>query len=207
MISNEQWAELEAEWSTIGPVYQIPRRSKDRLKHFCEVALPYLEGKRVLEIGANAGLFGYEISKVAECYVGVEPGNKIIKKGKKPKTNYFKQLELTHKYMKDSKVFNETIKEYCKHPEDCNAFVATFALYHFTDKELKLLKEMVWPVCDTIVIQNRNQDRPTKHNSHKFWKDKNVIEFFFNQGFAKIKHVPFSSKDGKQQLSEIICLR
>ena len=38
MITKEKWAELVKEWESVGPVYQIPRRSKDRLKHFCEVA-------------------------------------------------------------------------------------------------------------------------------------------------------------------------
>ena len=211
MITKEKWAELEKEWSAVGPVYQIPRRSKDRLKHFCEIALPHLKDKRVLEIGCNAGLFGYCISEVAEAYCGVEPGNKIIKKGKKPKTDYFLQAKITERHISEfneNVVFlNETIKEFCKNivPDMFNAFCACFALYHFTDKELNLLKEHVWPKCDVVVIQNRNQERPTRHNSFKFWKDKNIVKFFQAQGFNNIEHVPARSKDGKQEFSELIC--
>ena len=206
-LASEKWPELIKEWEEVGVVYQIPRRSKDRLEHFCKQCVAYLCGKRVLEIGANAGIFGYGIDKVSESYAAVEPGNRIIKKGKKPKTDYAKQLAITVGKMKNGKMFNETISEYCKHPEDTNAFVACFALYHFTDKEIALLKEHVWPKCDTVIIQNRCQDRPTKHNSYKLYKDKNVVKLFKEQGFGDIKVIPATGQDGKQQFSEIICLR
>ena len=213
MITKQKWAELVKEWSVVGECYQIPRRSKDRLKHFCEVCLPHLEGKKVLELGCNAGLFGYCIAEVAEAYCGVEPGNKIKKKGKKPKTDYFAQALITERHMLEFNpqvvFFNETIKEFCKRDVEgtFNAFVACFALYHFTDKELNLLKEHVWPKCDVVIIQNRTQKRPTRHNSYKFWKDKNIVEFFYNQGFCNIEQVPAKGVDGKQEFSEIICLK
>ena len=209
MISTEKWAELATEWETIGPVYQTPRRSKDRLKHFCLTCLPYLAGKRVLEIGCNAGVLGYCVAEVSESYTGVEPGNKIIKKGKKPKTDYYRQAVITKSHIESNNAtyLNQTIGEYCKDVGDVNAFVACFALYHFTDKELGLLDENVFSKCDTVIIQNRTQDRPTRHNSHKFWKDKNVVKYFTRLGFGKIELIPATGQDGKQAFTEIICTR
>ena len=209
MITKEKWNELVSKWEKIGKVYQTPKRSIERLTHFCETCLPYLKDKRVLEIGANAGIFGYCISQVSENYTAVEPANKVRDPSKKKpsQTDYFKQLEITSQSMQNAKIFNETISEYCKHPEDSNAFVACFALYHFMDKELKALDELVIPCCDTVIIQNPNQKRPTPHNKYKFWKSKNVVKYFEARGFKLEKMIPSSKKDGSQLFDEIILIR
>jgi len=206
MITGEKWLEFISKWKAVGPVYQVPRRSKERLEHFCKHCIPFLKDKRVLEIGANAGIFGYCISQEAESYVGVEPANKVRDPSKKkpPKTDFFKQLEITHKEMKNAKIFNETITEYCKHPEDTNAFVACFALYHFMDHELKALDEKVFPNCDTVIIQNRNQKRPTPHNSYEFWRTKKVTKYFKKRGFQVVDIISSSRNDGTQLFDEII---
>jgi len=214
MISLEKWAELQTDWETIGAVYQIPRRSYDRLKHFCEVCLPYLKGKKVVEIGCNAGIFGYEIAQVAESYMGVEPATLVRDPSKKgpPKTDYFKQAEITAKHIaqdfqKTAIFLNKTITDYTKEHEFAgNAFVACFALYHFMDHELKALDEHVFPKCDTVIIQNRCQDRPTPHNSFKFWKTKNVVKYFTNRGY-KCQVFGSISKDGRQVFDEVVCLK
>ena len=211
MIEMEKWQQLIKEWETTGKCYQIPRRSYSRLEHFCKHCIPYLRDKRVLEIGCNAGLFGYEIAKVAKSYIGVEPANKVREKKKEaPRTDYFKQALITKKYIKEFNpnvdFLHDTIAEYCKHPFDCNAFVACFALYHFLDDELDLLKKIVWPKCDTVIIQNRVQDRPKQHNSYKFYKTKRVVRFFTEQGF-KCQVIGAMDNAKRQTFDEVICLR
>jgi len=208
MISLQKWRMLIEKWEEFGEVYQIPKRSKERLRNFCEVCLPHLKDKKVVEIGCNAGIFGLNIDQVAKSYIGVEPANIIRDNGKgKAKADYFKQLEVTQKEMKNGTIRNETITDYCKNPGDIDAFVACFALYHFRDHELELLKEHVFPKCDTIIIQNRTQSRATKRNSHKFYKDKNIIRFFNKQGFDDITVLSFRAKNGMQKFSEIIIKR
>jgi len=205
MINLSEWNGLLSKWLTVGRVYQCPSRSKDRLSHFCKVCLPYLKDKKVLEIGANAGVFGYCISEVAERYVGVEPGNKIRDKSKgTPKTDYFKQLEITAEERDNMMIFNDTITEYCEHPEDTNAFVACFALYHFENHELRKLEEVIWPKCEVVVIQNRHQERPTKHNKYKFWKDKNIVEYFVSHGFKLVAHKRDNGQNGRQKFAELV---
>lgn len=215
MISMEKWEELMREWEKVGEIYQIPRRSKDRLAHFCEHCVPLFKGKNVLEIGANAGLFGYCVAEAARSYAAVEPAIKVRDKTKKrpPKTDYFKQLEITAKHIAEEvnpevDVYNETIPEYCKHHDnEINAFYACFALYHFMDHEIKALEEKVWPGCDLIIIQSRNQDRPTPHNSLKLWRTGNVVKLFNRNGFPNSKIIPSSKADGSQAFDEIIMTR
>ena len=212
MIDTKKWEELIREWETIGPCYQIPHRSHNRLVHFCEYCVPLLAGKDVIEIGCNAGVFAYEIAKVAKSYIGVEPANKARQKKKeKPKTDYFQQALLTKKHIQEFNpnvdFVHDTICEFCKKPFVGNAFVACFALYHFLNDEIALLKEHVWPKCDIVIIQNRVQDRPKHHNSYKFYKTARVVKFFKSLGFEDIAIVSGQSEDKRQKFDEVICHR
>jgi hypothetical protein len=189
-IDTETYKEMREEWENIWPgktakVYQELNRVKPRCEHLIRHGLPYLVGKNVLEIGCNAGLQGYHIDKVAASYIGVEPGNKISK-NPKPKTDYFLQAKKTEEFMSaDSEFLNYTIEEFIENRINYkyNAFFASFALYHFKDKELNLLREYVWPECDIVLIQTRHQTRPTKHNKWDFWKPAKVEKYFTRLGF------------------------
>jgi len=208
MITDKKWKELVKKWEAVGPVYQIPRRSHDRLKHFCDNCVPLLKDKRVLEIGANAGVFGLCISEVAENYIGVEPGNKISRK-KKNKTDYFKQALITEKELKSDGMFiNMTVKEAFGGSADLiyDTLVMCYALYHLSDKEIELLKEKILPKCDLVIIQNREQPRKTKHNKFKFYKSKRVVKFFQDQGYD-VELIWGEDRGTKKAFSEIICKR
>jgi len=204
MITDKKWKELVEKWEKIGPVYQIPRRSRDRLKHFCDNCVPLLKGLNVLEIGANAGVFGYCIAGEAKSYIGVEPGNKISQK-KKNKTDYFKQAVITEKECDNMGFINVTVKELSDYKKlTFDSLVMCYALYHLSDKEIDLLKEKILPHCDLVIIQNREQKRKTKHNSYKFWKSKKVVKFFEKQGY-NVEVIWGEDRGVKKAFSEIIC--
>lgn len=210
MIDMDLYNEMLKKWYKVGDVYQEPRRVLYRLEHFEKYCLPFLQDKDVLEVGCNAGIFGFHIAQVARAYLGLEPANKVRDKSKKrpPKTDYFKQALITKEYIenKNAAFLNQTITELCDGPIEVpkiNAFVACYALYHFRDKELDLLKKHIFPNCEVIIIQNRNQKRPTEHNSYKFWKDKNVVAFFEEMKFS-CEVIPAVAKKGTL-FSEIIC--
>jgi len=210
MITNEKWKELVEKWEKIGPVYQIPRRSRDRLKHFCDNCLPLLENRSVLEIGANAGLFGYCVAETGvPKYYAIEPGNKISDK-KRNKTDYFKQLYITAKSTTNQNMTaaNATVKEFCQGFPNYrfNALVMCYVLYHLSDKEIDLLKEKILPKCDLVIIQNREQKRKTAHNKYKFWKSKRVARFFEKQGYD-VELIWGEDRGVKKAFCEIICRR
>lgn len=209
MITEKEYQILYKKWLTVGEAYAEYRRVGYRLKHFCEHCLPYLKGKKVVEVGCNAGAFGREIAEVAEEYHGVEPANKVRdpKKKSPPKTDFFKQLEITKNHIKkpNFNIYNDTIAEFCNRKIEINAFVACFAMYHFRDYEISLLTKYIFPQCDVVIIQNRIQKRPTKHNSFKFWKNKNVVKFFEMQNFKV--DVIYGERDGKKTFAENICTR
>jgi len=209
MISEDLYDELFTKWKRHGPPYAEWRRVGYRLKHFVETCVPLLKGRRVLEIGANAGIFGLEISRVADYYIGVEAALKVRDPSKKklPKVNFYKQLEETQPYFKcDNEIANLTICEFCKKEEfrgEFDTFFAAFAMYHFMDEELAALDKHVFPHCDLVVIQGREQRRPTPHNSQKLWRSKNVAKYFQRLGYeTEIVWGP-----GEKKFSEIIARR
>lgn len=181
-IKKEDYDKLYEAWvNRVGSkkIYQTKKRVFERIPHFCQY-LDVLNGKDVLEIGCNAGLHAYHIAQAAKSYTGLEPG-----------TGYWKQAQETQKIMDNENVafINGTISDYVNHayPQlttKPNAFVACFAMYHFEDFEIDLLDKDVWPGCDTVYIQNRQQPRFTKHNSYKLWESKNVMKFFNARGFS-----------------------
>jgi len=166
--------ELTKEWNTCGPVYAkdwvIPR--VEIFKKF----LKYLDGKNVLEIGSNAGVFAYEIAKVANTYIGIEK-----------EEAFYRQAMITAKHMKSDNhrfingdIFSETLNS------DINAFVGLFVLYHLSDLEVDALRLHILPLCEVVVIQLRLEKRKTKKNSYGFERPENTIRFLKDLGF-KIK--------------------
>ena len=179
MISRELYNEIYGKWvGEVGSkkIYQEWRRIAPRIKHLEQTYAP-LKGKSVLEIGCNAGMHGYHVAQIAEEYVGIDPG-----------AGYIQQALITEQYVetKNATFVNDNISgivEIFCGGYAFNAFMACFALYHFEDFEIELLKKHVFPKCDVVFIQNRNQKRPTAHNSYKFWKYKNIMKFFEKEGF------------------------
>jgi len=208
MISKELYKEIMKKWLTIGEVYQEPRRVLYRLEHFSEHCLPLLKGRKVLEIGCNAGICGYHICEVADSYIGLEPGNKVRdpKKKSPPKTDFFKQAMITHTYIKNKNAvfLNATISEFCKTIGNFDTMVACFAIYHFRDFEIELLKKHVFPKCDLIIIQNREQRRPKIHNSYHFDKTKNLVKFFKGLGY-EVEVIWGKHETKGKVFSEVIC--
>ena len=202
MIDEAVIAEMEKGWAAHGYVYQGVNRSVLKLKHFEDHSCALLKDKDVLEFACNAGLFGYLISQYAKSYTGVEPGN-MLKDHKHSDIDYFKQTDITKSFIKTDNVkyINNTVGGFLETDKDTayNALVICFALYHFSDKEIEMIKAVVLPKCDTVIIQNRNSKRNTIRNSQKLYKNKNIVKMLEAAGF---KCTVYDFNNGKY--SEII---
>jgi len=189
MIDMKLWEEMIGKWAAVSRkkkrkvVYQLPERVKGRIEYFSDNCVPLLKDRKVLEIGANAGLHGYHMDKVTASYIGVEPANLISKRP--GKTDYYAQAMITKKYMsKNAQFINATVSQFVgMHTFQYDTLVMCYVLYHLTDTEVELLKSHILPRCDFVIIQGRTQKRPTRHNSYKFWSYKKVESFFKNNGF------------------------
>lgn len=186
MIDEAVIKEMEKGWEKYGYVYQGTKRSLLKLRHLENHGCLLLKGKDVIEFGCNAGMFGYLIAQYANSYTGVEPGS-LIRDNKHDDINYFQQTEVTKSFIKNPNVkyVNNTVGGFLETDKETvyNALVVCFALYHFSDKEIEMLKTIALPKCDTVVIQNRNTKRHTNKNSYNLYKNKNIVKLLQEAGF------------------------
>ncbi len=205
MVDANVIGQMEKGWAKYGYVYQGVERSILKLNHFEKHSCPLLKDKDVLEFACNAGVFGYLISQYARSYTGVEPGN-LLKDHKHSDINYFKQTGVTKSFIKtnNAEYVNNTVGGFLKTDTETkyNALVVCFALYHFSDAEIEMLRTIALPKCEVVVIQNRNSKRNTIRNGHKLYKNKYIVKMLNAAGFKT--HV-YDFNNGKY--SEIIGIR
>jgi 2-polyprenyl-3-methyl-5-hydroxy-6-metoxy-1,4-benzoquinol methylase len=182
MISIEQHKELIKKWAKVqegaGTYQKLTRRH--RLEFFMN-HVDKFKGMDVFEIGCNAGLYGYEISQVANSYTGIDKGD-----------YYILQSAITKEYMKNPNVtfYNENVKSFIKRDllgeaPKYNALFASFVLYHLSEKETDRLAETVLPKCDLVIISTRTKKRTPwkKYNPNKFNNPENVKTYLEAAGF------------------------
>lgn len=168
----EKWAEATGERRVYAEKTRVWNRLLDYQKY-----VPVLNGKKVLEIGCNAGAHAYLICEQAESYVGLDPSKE-----------YAEHFRITQSYISNINVVHMMgdLHDLAKHNPDIDAFCANYCLYHIPDDQLDVLRDKLLVKCDTVLIQNRNQKRPTAHNSYKFWKTKRIVRWLEKQGFNQI---------------------
>ena len=172
---------LKPKWLKVHPAYYQKESRMHRLQFFLQF-VDCFKGKGVLELGCNAGIYGYAIAKRAKSYIGVDKGDW-----------YIKQANITRKCIENPNVkfYCSTVKNFIKmdirkQVPVYNALFASFVLYHLTKKETDRLKEYVLPKCDVVIIQTRTKKRTPfkKYNPHKFNKPKNVEKWLTEAGFT-----------------------
>jgi len=191
MITEKLHQELEKRWAKVGAgVYQ--KRSRVHRLEFFLKHIHHFKGKSVCELGCNAGLYGYEIAKVAESYVGVDKGD-----------YYHDQALVTKEYIRNHNVefIQGNIKDFIKldiagKVPKYNALFSSFALYHFSQKEVDRIAETMLPKCSVVIISTRTKKRTPfrPYNKMKFEKPENVVNYLERAGFACKVHWPNSKK-------------
>jgi hypothetical protein len=144
-----------------------------------------LLGKHVLEIGCNAGMQIYDIMRYARLYTGLEPD-----------AHYYNQLghtvEFLYKAPQNISLRSCKLADYLQpYQQIPDAFFGSNILYWLSDHELHLLRTIVLPKCDRVVVLTRMKERSVEKNSFKLNRDFNVATFFITLGFrVKIHRLP-----------------
>lgn len=191
MLTKQEYAKIAAKWPL--KAYQRWDRLNVRLRFF-EQFIPLFKGMDVLEFGCNAGMYGYEVSKVANSYMGVDPSDRYIPQAmvtKKFIKKFNPNVEFYHRRVKGFIRDQQKALERGETVPNFNAMFASFALYHFNDNEIRLIEQYVLPKCELVVIQNRTKKRTNRkkkkiwreHNTHKFYKNSNVVKYLERNGF------------------------
>jgi len=137
---------ISAHWK--GDVYQTyPSVQVDSTtKH-----VSLLVDRRVVDIGANAGLLTYIIAEKAEAVCGVEPN-----------LHYYKQaLQTARLIAKPCYFVYSTLADFLRSPGfDFDAAFAAHTLYFLSKKEVCLIREVLLPKCKIVLFVSR-EDKPT----------------------------------------------
>lgn len=181
MINQAIYMEMERKWLPLGKVYQKWSRIEKRLPTFLK-HIDDLKGRNVLELGCNAGVYGYEISKVAKSYFGVDATQ-----------HYIQQANVTKRYIDNPNVhfWLGRVKDFIQAElsgdlqVSYDALFASFLLYHLSNREIDLLSRHVLSKCDVVILPVRTKKRkPWRlHNLYFFYKPENVEKFLTRQGF------------------------
>lgn len=172
MISKEKYKQISRHWE--GRIYSkldqqvIKLKYLERLRHL-------FKGKRVFEVGCNAGLFAYHIAKWCDSYVGVDSDKR-----------YYEQALITRKFISNPNVefFYGQPSDYVKKEEDAfDLFFASYIMYHLNNDQLKAVCKHILPFCNTVVIPNRTAKRKTIKNLYHFEDPELTVDFFAKQGF------------------------
>jgi len=198
MIGEAVYNRIYKQWIKVREPYQKWNRITTRMPLFLKY-IDHLKGKSVVEIGCNAGIYGYEIAKVAKAYVGVDQG-----------AGYIKQAEITKRHIDNPNVafFARRVKGFIRDQQKAeernvpaahfNAWFSTFTLYHLADKETDLIKNWLLPKCDVVIIMTRTSKRSPwrKYNSMQLHKISNVEKFLTSAGFTCKSEMHESKKFG-----------
>jgi SAM-dependent methyltransferase len=143
MITKAEYDHLAKHWK--GKVYQKWPKFSKRMAYF-EQFLPLFKGKKVLEVGSNAGMYAWHIAPLAAFYVGVER-----------ERHYFDQAKTIG--LGKATFYNMSFHGFLKHENvEYDTLLASFTLHHLRPKEVRELQCVVLPRCSLVVIHTRSGD-------------------------------------------------
>jgi 2-polyprenyl-3-methyl-5-hydroxy-6-metoxy-1,4-benzoquinol methylase len=171
MISKQLHDEISSQWE--GEVFQNWDRVSSSIPLFEKKLLPHLAGRRVLEIGCNAGIYAWHIAPIARSYIGIDASE-----------NFIRQAHVTARHIQGAPVsfVHAALRDFKPGQADYDAVFASYVLYHVTDEEVEIFEKVIAPRCDLLVVQFRTRKKRSV-NSHNFMKARNVKALFDRAGF------------------------
>lgn len=163
-MKKVEYDKISKNWA--GKVYETWEKMSFRLELF-DLIKHELSGKKIFEIGSNAGLYAWNLPKDIKSYVGIEKSKM-----------YYKQSIETIKYTtKPIEFVNCGAFKYLKnHTIEANVFMSFNVLYHLKNKELKLLKKVL-NQCEICMTQIRKEGARVKKNNLKLHTIDGVLDY------------------------------
>ena len=157
-----------------GEIYQNLGNIKRKMR-ILKKYLKRFKGKKVLEIGCNAGIQVCDIEPQVLKYIGIEPHK-----------NFYEQALITKKYadLKKAEFHNMYTRELVKKEFDFDMLFMSFSIYHLENDEIDILRERVLPKCNYVFILNRDEGRKNPDNNYQFEKPENMKRFLKDAGFS-----------------------
>jgi len=177
--------------------YLHPSGSFKRKVDLLTPLLSLFQDRIVVDIGSNVGIITYEIAWYAKKYIGVEIWD-----------DAYKQSLFVQKYIEKEGVFlNQSMEEFLsKNEYDYNAAYAGNVLYYFTDKEVKLMEDVMLPKCKIVIFLSCEEKKyetevepPIRNDLYNTESLKDILK---KSGFSveviATKEVPLNAVVGKR---------
>lgn len=142
MLSKVEYNSVAKNWQ--GKIYQKWRKLKRRLP-MLERNISFFKDMKVLEIGANAGMYGYFLYPAIKEYIGIERDE-----------HYCEQFEITFRRLKHTlikKSFEKVDLSVIKY----DIIMASYVLHHFNIFEQHKLFS-AFNECNKVAIFTRSGD-------------------------------------------------
>ena len=146
-MDKKTYKAISSKWT--GKVYQKWKKLKERLP-MIEQHMEFFNGTKVLELGANAGMYAFVLYHYVEHYIGIECNK-----------NYYDQSLQTLKGKDRVTIIRDTFENVDIEALDFNLFLASYVLHHLNEKEIYKLNR-VFDKCNKVVINTRSGD-PLKY--------------------------------------------
>lgn len=142
MISKKEYDRISKNWD--GKVYQKYKKLKKRLP-IIERNIDFFRGGKVLELGSNAGMYGYCLAPYIAYYIGIERDK-----------HYYKQSLKTLKG-KGYVLINRSLEQIDLIGLSYDLFLASYVLHHLNFYENQKLNE-IFNRCNKVAIHTRSGD-------------------------------------------------
>ena len=137
-MDEATYREISKQWR--GVIYQgWPNPKYKKVTRHIDV----FQGKRVLDIGCNAGVITYDIAQCAAEWVGLEKDQ-----------GFFEQAEITGRYIgTPGRFVHMSLAQFLEHGDfDYNALYGSHVLYHLQHSELDAIQKVMMPRCDVVAF-------------------------------------------------------
>jgi len=174
MLDKTTYEILSSKW--VGKVYQKWKKLKKRLP-MIERNLDFFRGTKVLELGANAGIYAFVLYHYVESYTGIECDK-----------HYYDQSLHTLKGKKRVTLIRDTFENVDIESLDFNLFLASYVLHHLNKKEVYKLGR-VFDICSKVAISTRSGD-PLKYGHDELgfdplpkWENSRIKKMLDERGY------------------------
>ena len=172
-MNQQLYKKISSGWRK--PIYQLA--SKQKTRYVLQYA-HLLTDKRVVDIGSNAGIITHDLSEFVSEFVGVEHNE-----------HYYRQSLDTLKYIEIPGTFvNLSLGDFINTTDfDYNAIFASCVLYHLSQEEIELIRDVMLPECDIVLFISR-EDKTKTNNTYWLNKWRNIKAFLIAAGMDVETH-------------------
>jgi SAM-dependent methyltransferase len=180
MITKKEYKKISSRWT--GKIYQKWKKIKKRFP-MIEQHIEFFKDAKVLELGANAGMYAFLLYHYIKKYIGIEFDE-----------HYYNQSLHTLKGKMDVTLIKDKFENIDIEVLDYDLFFVCYVLHHLNEKEINKLN-VIFDKCNKVAISTRSGD-PLKYGHDEIgfdplpkWENSRIKKMLDEHGFKSELHL------------------